>query len=1110
MSQAPPDPAPLLDPAALATLPELEALCARLASSRQVSAGNLWGSSQALIVAALAARLADPLLVVASTDAEARVLLDDLASFGLRAELLPPREGGRAGSVDPESLRRRLAVARAFAAPPRERPRALVASLAALLEPLPPARALEAATLELRVGQRISSEHLLARLVKRGYARVPLVERPGEVSLRGDVFDLWTFAADRPLRVEFFDEEIESLRTFDPVDQRSVERHEALELLLFADTGGVEEGEGVQVAALLAPTTLIVEVEPLRIEDVAQSLLVRSAQHQQALGGYRRACDQGRRLALQSLPAPGISFDTRSVQGLEVGIPEAPAALRALLEAGERVIVCCQTEAERERFGQVVAERGGAPGLEVGVGALARGFRLPSARLVLVHHRELSGLLGRRGGSRRERPAHRSRAIQSFFELSIGDYVVHAVHGLARFEGLARIERSGGEEEHLHLVFADEVSLYVPASRIDVVQRYVGSSAAPPVLDKIGGQTFRKRKEKVQRALVDLAADLLEVHAQRALRTRERWQPDAELVGGMVAEFPHEETADQLQADAEIEADLVSEHPMDRLLCGDVGFGKTEIAIRAAFRVVTAGGQVAVLVPTTVLAQQHYETFRERLADFPLRVGRLSRYVPPREQKETLAAAARGEVDILIGTHRMLSKDVVLPRLGLLVIDEEQRFGVAHKEHFKRLRTQVDILTLTATPIPRTLEMSLSGVRDISALTVAPEGRQDVATLLGHLDDDELVREALLREKTRGGQVFVLHNRVGSIEAAARRLMQLVPECSFAIGHGQMGARELQRVMDVFTRGDVDVLVATTIIESGLDIPAAGTIVVEDADTFGLSELHQLRGRVGRAAQKAYCYLLIEKHKPLRDIARQRLKALEELSQLGAGFQISMKDLEIRGAGNILGPEQSGHISAVGYDLYCRLLKSTIERLQAGESLESVRHSAELDTGVELELGLRAYLPDDWIPEPATRLEILRRLSEIGGEEDARAALEMLRDRFGRVPPEAEALVRSFLLKARLDPLGLVRLAWKDGFYLLEFRDRVAIEGWLGGRRIDLRPIRTGLAHLHPPADARTPARALAWMERLLKPPGEPSTIPARPSAPPRRGERTRDPRSSR
>ncbi len=1079
---------PAIDPRELARLPAVRELAQALTADRAATAGNLWGASQALVLAALAERLPGPWLAILSTDAEARLFALDLETFGAQPAFLPAREAPGRSGPDPESLRGRVELARRLAGPPEERPRLIVASLVALLQPLPTATDLEREVLRLEVGGRLSPEHLLAKLVREGFERAPLVERAGEVSLRGDILDLWPPARELPVRIELFDEEIESLRSFDPELQTSVERHESLELFLGRDTGSVEEGEGVSPASLLSPTTVVVSVEPLRIEDRAASLAVRSPAHAKAARVLEEASRARPRLALQSLPGDALGFDTRSVQSLSVGITASIPLLRDLAGEGQRIVVCCQSEGERRRFLEVVEEHGGVPGLEAVVAGLSQGFRLPAARLVVVAHRELAGVLGRRR-TVRERAAHPTRAIQSFFELHVGDYVVHAVHGVARFDGLTRLERGSGVEDHLHLVFADDVTLYVPASRLDVVQRYVGPSSTPPALDKIGGQSFRKKKERVQRALVDLAADLLEVHARRAMEKRPPWPRDDELVREMIAAFPYEDTPDQRTADAEVAADLASDHPMDRLLCGDVGFGKTEIAVRAAFRVVNGGGQVAVLVPTTVLAQQHYETFRERLADFPVRVGRLSRYVPPRERKRTIEAAAAGEIDILIGTHRILSKDVSLPKLGLIIVDEEQRFGVTHKEHFKKLRARVDVLTLTATPIPRTLNMSLSGVRDISALTVPPPGRQDIETVLGYLDDQELIVEAIRRELARGGQVFVLHNRVQSIEPAAARIARAAPEARLAIGHGRMNARELAKVMDAFARGDVDVLVATTIIESGLDIPAAGTILVEDADRFGLSELHQLRGRVGRGDQKAYCYLLVERTKPLRRVARERLKALEELNQLGAGFQISMKDLEIRGAGNILGPEQSGHIAAVGYDLYCRLLKDTIERLSQGESPESVRSEVRHEPGLEVELGLHAYLPEEWIPDEEARLDVLRRLSEIHDERGAEAAREMLRDRFGKVPPEAERLVESFLLKARLEPLGLTRLAWRDGCYLVEFTDRVALERWLGSRKVDLRLVRTGLAHLHPPRNARTPEAALEWLEGLLKPAEAPSRM---------------------
>ena len=1068
----------VVDPAALGSFPALDRLEELLGAKKEASGGNLWGSSQALVLAALVARSANPWLAVLSTDAEARQFVDDLAQFGAVAEWLPARE------EDPESLRRRLRITQQLAGSPDRRPRLVVGSLLSLLQPVPSPADLERDLLSLCVHQELDAEGLLERLVAAGYTRTPLSEKPGEVSLRGEILDVFPFAAELPVRIEMFGETVESLRTFDPVDQRSVESFPRLEVSIAADAGTVEEGQGVLPTSLFPRSAVVARIEPLRIEDRTEGLSIRSPAYARAMTRFREDAERRPRLSLQSLPAQ-VDFGARSVQGLAVGIREAPRALREAALDGTRVVVLCRNAAEAHRFREVfdAAEGAGSGGaVEIAVGSVARGFRLRAIRLLVVTHAELVGVLGRRAAPKPP-PAHRVRAIQSFFELKPGDLVVHAVHGLARFVGLQRLERNGGEEEHLHLVFADEVSLYVPSSRIDLVQRYVGAGPAPVALDRIGGQSFRRRREKVERALFDLAAELLEVHAQRALKSRPPWQADAELVRDMVGSFPFQDTADQVEADREIAADLAGPRPMDRLLCGDVGFGKTELAVRAAFRVVGGGGQVAVLVPTTVLAQQHYETFRERLADFPVEVAELSRYVVGKQERETIERLERGEVDVIVGTHRILSQDVRFKRLGLVVVDEEQRFGVTHKEHFKRMRAEIDVLTLTATPIPRTLHMSLSGVRDISALTIAPEGRQEIDTRIGYEDEDDSIREALLREKNRGGQVFFLHNRVSSIVACADRLARIAPECSFAIGHGQMGARELQRVMDAFTRGDVDVLVATTIIESGIDIPAAGTIVVDEADQFGLSELHQLRGRVGRGANKAHCYLLVDRHKPLREDARARLKALEEMNQLGAGFAISMKDLEIRGAGNILGPQQSGHIAAVGYDLYCRLLKRAVESLQAGGDVETAIARGPEPEGAELELGLRTFLPESWIPDARTRLEIHRLLATIQDEEEEANARAMLRDRFGRIPPEAEELLRALRLKSSLERLSVTRLSWRAGFYLVEYGDRVALEHGLDLRNAELRTIRTGVAHLQIPERVAKPEAALKWLEGLLKAP---------------------------
>ena len=1068
----------------LEALPSYARLLERMDKSRRIAVGGLWGSSQALLLADLVRTRKEPWIVVLSTEGEARTFADDLRFFGAPDPLwFPARTSFAAGSsrahADLESVRQRLQVAQRLVGPPEQRPRLLVTSVLALLQPIPNARDIEREFLSLAIGERLDPEHLLKRLVKDGYERLPLAENPGDVSLRGDILDIFPFASDLPLRIELFDDEIESLRTFDPADQRSVQTLETVEVCLANDAATSEDEGHVEPMREISATAWYAEVEPLRIDDVAEGLRVQRSEYSQSLMHLDGEKQSRRKLSLQSLPAENVNFDTHSVQGLALGMSDAPRALREITEQGGRVHVVCQTEGEETRFQELISQRGGVPGLQTSIGTLGKGFRLQPAPVVFINHRELVGIIGRQRVQSKA-AAHRSRAIQSFFELKVGDYVVHAVHGLARFHGLKKMERGEGMEEHLQLAFADEVSVFVPVSRIDIVQRYIGTSSAGPPLDKIGSQSFRKRKEKVQRALYDLASELIEVHAKRALKKRKSWGGDDAMVREMIAEFPYVETPDQLTTDVEIAEDLASDKPMDRLICGDVGFGKTELAMRAAFRVVNGGGKVIMLVPTTVLAQQHFESFGVRMADFPVEIAMLSRFVTPKDRRETLERVQRGEVDILIGTHRILSKDVKLSSVGLVIIDEEQRFGVTHKEHFKKLRAEVDLLTLTATPIPRTLHMSLSGVRDISALTVAPEGRQEIETLLGYVEDDAEIREALLREKNRGGQVFYLYNRVQSIEAVAQNLQRLVPECSFAIGHGQMTGHELEKVMRIFTRGDVDVLVATTIIESGLDVPAAGTIIVHDADRFGLSELHQLRGRVGRGSQRGYCYLLIEKLKPIRDIARERLKALEEMNQLGAGFQISMKDLEIRGAGNVLGAQQSGHIGAIGYDLYCRLLKSTVERLQDGLSLAELAAEDPTVVGVELELGLNAYLPDEWIPDVHTRIEILRDLSEVRSlelHEEKRAAL---RDRFGRIPPEAESLLRSFRLKLRLEELCITRLAWQGDCYLIQFSDRVALEAAFAHHKVDLRSIRTGVAHLRTPAKIKGAEAALNWFEKLV------------------------------
>ncbi|MEM7517070.1 MAG: CarD family transcriptional regulator, partial [Planctomycetota bacterium] len=558
-----------------------------------------------------------PWLVLVSSEDEAVNFRNDLALFGVAGTVFPAREtaaraGGGTAAVDPETLRARLQVAAAIAGPPKQRPRLLISSVLSMLQPVPDPAAFEREVLNLKEGMRLDAEQLLKRLIGLGYTREPLAEAPGEVSLRGDILDFFPFAADTPIRLETFEDELESIRLFEPADQRSIEKLEVLDVSLATDAGGIQDGTGVQATSLLGKTTTVVAIEPLRIDDRAQGLRIQSASHARSLLALQKAVEERPHVELQSLPAPDVMFETRSVQALEVGMAEAVPALRELIEQGQDVTVFCQSEGERARFDTRLEETGTANlRLQTRVGALSKGFRLPRSNWVCVHHRELIGILGKRGVLK-ARSSHKTKVLQSFFELKLGDYVVHAVHGLSRFEGLKRMKRGDGEEEHLQLVFADEVSLYVPASRIDLVQRYIGSGGASPKLDKIGSHSFRRRKEKVQQALFDLAGDLLEVQAKRAVRKREPWAGDPELTRAMIAAFPYEDTPDQAKTDEEIAGNLESDLPMDRLLCGDVGFGKTEVAIRAAFKAAEYGRQVAILVPTTVLAEQHNQTFRQR------------------------------------------------------------------------------------------------------------------------------------------------------------------------------------------------------------------------------------------------------------------------------------------------------------------------------------------------------------------------------------------------------------------------------------------------------------------------------------------------------------------
>jgi len=748
---------------------------------------------------------------------------------------------------------------------------------------------------------------------------------------------------------------------------------------------------------------------------------------------------------------PRLLLLTRWAAGEEaLRLPFAPApgyggqlqrlltdALREERRHGSVVIVSHQaprlTELLAGRGAEVspVEELGQPPsGLALVHGALRGGWRLEEGevRLTLITDAEVFGF----AKERRPRPFYLTQ--QAFLsDLTPGDYVVHIDHGVARFAGVVRTRLDGVEREYLELQYAEGDRLLVPVDQMDRVSRYLGPSDQEPRLTRLGSGEWQRTKRRVRQAVTELARELISIYAAREVLPGHPFSTDTPWQMEMEAAFPYLETPDQMEAIAEVKRDMERPRPMDRLICGDVGYGKTEIALRAAFKAVMDGKQVAMLVPTTILAQQHYQTFRQRLAPFPVTVAVLSRLVPEREQQRVLEGLATGKVDIVIGTHRLLQRDVRFHDLGLVIIDEEQRFGVAHKEHLKKLRQEVDVLTLSATPIPRTLYMSLGGVRDMSLLETPPESRLPIKTYVAPYDE-HLVREAIRRELERGGQVFYVHNRVQSIGEAARRLQALVPEARLAIAHGQMDEEELALVMEEFIRGQVDVLVCTTIIESGLDIPNANTIIIERADRLGLAQLYQLRGRVGRGAHRAYAYLLYDGQGRLTETGQKRLQAIFEATELGAGFQLALRDLEIRGAGNLLGPEQSGHMAAVGLDLYSKLLAEAAQRLRAllrGETPPPPREGPELTLG----LPISAYLPEDYVPDLNQRLALYQRLAQAETLETVATLEEELRDRFGPPPHPARELLELGRLRVLARQAGLRSLAVEEGRIVARMRE---------------------------------------------------------------------------
>ena len=1005
------------------------ALRAALAANRSGTVDGAWGSSASLAAAALATDAPGTLLVVVPSPADVSGWVEDIASFtGTRPRAFDAWETwpvvSNKGKLDPTTTSRLRLLQQLQLDPPK----VLVCCIAAVCQPVPERADLAARGRTITSGEIVEPSELAEWLVANGYKRVDAVEYPGEFSRRGGICDIFPPDAPDPVRFEFFGDEVESIRTFAAGSQRSLEKKSGVVLMSVAQQGAdaLRTTAGALTDYLPAESWVLL-TEPRELKEQAKHFLERVAftdglfTPEQAFASLMKLPN----VVVSALPRPSVEASVHlrveSVERFSGSVLRVRDELDSIA-AGKsaRVLIACQSEAEVHRLTEVLkaGKLAESHRLQLVTGHVRAGFRLVETGHVVLGSHEIfhKDLLppGTKVQTKSSRQIE-SRAIDTFLDLNDGDYVVHVAHGIARFRGMKMLQKTaanaanededtGGtrsplaEEENLILEFRDGVFLYVPATRIDLVQKYVGGSQTEPELSKLGGTAWGRKKDRVSEAVRDMAADMIQIQAVRQAVPGFPFPTDSEWQKEFEAAFPYQETPDQLSAITEVKSDLEKAKPMDRLICGDVGYGKTEVAIRAAFKAVDSGKQVAILVPTTVLAEQHYRTFSQRFAEYPFVVDVVNRFKGAAKQKETLKKLASGEVDVIVGTHRLLSKDVKFKDLGLVVIDEEQRFGVEHKERLKMLRVTVDVLTMTATPIPRTLHASLLGIREISNLETPPADRQPVETRI-HRWDDQLIRSAILREMNRGGQVYFVHNRVQDIHDIATKVRMLVPEAKVTVGHGQMDGHELEKAMVAFVRKDADILVATTIIESGLDIPNANTIFIDEADMYGLADLHQLRGRVGRSKNRAYAYLIVNPLKLLNPNSQRRLKAIEEFTELGAGFKIAMRDLEIRGAGNILGGEQSGHIAAIGYELYCQLLENAVRSLK--------QQPPKVPVEVNVDLPWASFLPRDYVPGQKLRIEVYRRLARLRDPGKLNDFRQELRDRYGPYPEPVEWLLRT-------------------------------------------------------------------------------------------------------
>jgi transcription-repair coupling factor (superfamily II helicase) len=1118
--------------AALRDDTRLEATRAALDAGGVAPFHGLVGAARLLVPLLVTAR---PLLVVVAHERDVEPAADDLrtlaAEAGAAGAVLPfPAPGPAPFRGLPRHADAALRRAAAVHAARGQKARAWVASPAGLLRPILAPRLFETRVVTVASGDEMTPEILLEALDEGGYRREDPVSSPGQVARRGGILDVFPPDRESPVRIEFLGDTVETLRAFDPATQRTTGALAALEILPLSDVFAprsvlealrralperfaghrdlpallekIERGALVvdDLAELLplapgatvapwaaAEDWTIVAVEPEAVAAEAEAFHER-AREERARRAESLVLEPHEGLvpadAFVARIGEGPALHVRDVDLEQRGVhlPSRPVRryagdLRALTadlaRAAGRTVLFLGTPGRAERLRDVLREEGLSTGdgtpRDVRVGALAAGFELPDAGLAVladgdVFPEEVHLHRGRGGRAR--------SFLSDFRDLKVGDLVVHQDHGIGRFQGLETLELGGLRREFMVLAYQGGDKLKVPVDAFDRVQKYASAEGARPVVDKLGSGSWEKTKKRVKKAMRDMAAELLKLYAERKARPGHAFTGESPWQREFEESFDYEETRDQAAAIAEVMEDMSEENPMDRLVCGDVGYGKTEVAMRAAMRAVLDGKQVAVLAPTTILAFQHWKTFRKRFAPFPVTVEMVSRFRTAREAKKVVADTAAGKVDILIGTHRILSRDVAFRDLGLLVIDEEQRFGVAAKEKLKHLRTTVDCLTLSATPIPRTLQMGLAGIRDMSVIETPPKDRLAIQTSIVKFSTD-VIATAIRQELARDGQVYMVHNRVESIYALANMVQKLVPEARVAVAHGQMPEAELERSMLAFVEGRADVLVATTIIENGLDIPRANTMIVNRADRYGLAQLYQLRGRIGRSDRRAYAYLMVPPDAVLSEIARKRLAAIREFSELGAGFRIAALDLELRGAGNLLGGEQSGHIEAVGLDLYVKLLEQTILELKGQAPRDSPR--ATLNLKVDLRI------PETYVPDVHQRMTLYKKVSQLRTAEEVRSLRDEIRDRYGPPPAEVDGLLTYGGLRIRSEALGVIQADIGSSALHL----KLGAETPLAGPALAHLPSALPGATLSPQGVLRVPvvsvSRPLALLEEVLE-----------------------------